>query len=111
MMGRVKPPSTNILKQLFKTPGQLGLAVVLYRGGGGLHIYDGSLGGEQIAGILHRGSGKDGCRGAVTISGLRWVGGGRGGRQRHFQLLRDFECWMSHCSVISMLSCSLQETE
>lgn len=27
------------------------------------------------------------------------------------QLLRDFECWISHCSVISMLSFSLQEIE
>lgn len=27
------------------------------------------------------------------------------------QLLRDFECWISHCRVMSMLSFSLQEIE
>lgn len=28
-------------------------------------------GSAQIAGILHRGSGEDGCRGPMTVGGLR----------------------------------------
>lgn len=54
-------------------------------------------------------------------SGGEGAGGGRGHscdwgglrvrERRRFQHLLDFECWMSHCSVMSMLSFSLQETE
>lgn len=69
------------------------------------------------AGSHHRGSARRGCRRPTTVR----VGGagGRGGAvataateggvegvvvgggQHRFQLLLDFECWMSHCSVMS----------
>lgn len=58
--------------------------------------------------------------GRVGVGG----GDGRGARLQVFmtmvpgageglrsQLLRDFECWISHCRVMSMLSFSLQEME
>lgn len=73
MMGMDNPSFSTVLKQIFKTPDS-------WEGGSavqGLHIYGSVLGGaggdssEQIAGLLHRGSGKDGCRGPMTIRGLR----------------------------------------
>lgn len=110
-MGTDDPPFSTQLKQLLKAPENWGGGSAVQ----GLHIYGSVLGGavgdgsEQRAGLLHRGSERDGCRGPMTIRGLRselqkWGG-------LHFQLLRDLECWMSHCSVMSILSFSLQETE
>lgn len=65
--------------------------------------------------------------GGPSPRGVRRVGlGGRRGRgssasgwdaapgpraRPRSQLLRDFECWISHCRVMSMLSFSLQEME
>lgn len=90
----------------------VGVTVVLRRRGEerGLHIYGsvqgeaGGGGSEQRAGLLHRGSARDDCGGPMTMGGAE-VRGTTGRRKeeedRGLQLLRDFECWMSHCSVMS----------
>lgn len=72
------------------------------------HDYQaGKVGGQWGDGELPwpqlRLRGAEGAGGCVVRS---W-----GGWQHRFQLLLDFECWMSHCSVMSMLSLSLHETE
>lgn len=80
-----------------------GAAVVLYRDYISMvSVVDGPGGGgrERTERTSQR-QWKDGCQGPRTIWG--W-GGLRPQLQLgrpHFQLRLDFECWMSHCSVIS----------
>ena len=74
------------------------------------------FGSEWRAGLLHRGIGEDDCM--RERRPLSWAGGkgGRGGlvcrsvvegrgafqpSTPQLQLLRDLECWMSHCRVMS----------
>ena len=100
-MGMDNPPSSTVLKRLFKTPRSWGGGSAVQ----GLHIYGSVVGGaggdssEQIE--------LDYFTEAVEGMAVEdpWPLGGLRPQLRlgklQFQLLRDFECWMSHCNVIS----------
>lgn len=103
MMGMDNPPSSTVLKQLLKTPHSWGGGSAVQ----GLHIYGSVVGGaggdssEQIELDYFTGA----VEGMAVEGPMTIRGGGLRPQLRlgrlHFQLLRDFECWMSHCNVIS----------
>lgn len=72
MMGMNNPPASTVVRQLFKTPGGLGVVVVLYRGR--LHIYgsvvDGARGDSserrELEYVTEAVEGVD-CQGPMTV--------------------------------------------